>query len=258
MYQNIVPISLYITVEAMKTIQAYFINADKDMYDPESDSYCVPKTWNISDDLGQIDYIFSDKTGTLTENKMDFKKCTILGKSYGKGYTDVSRFESNDGLTPCQRQLLEETLEKETRQLANNYCNNPSLSSDKLSFVDREIFQDLQSKTSQSEAILTFFFLLATCHTVLSPKKDPKDAKRKIFPAQSPDEEALVRVARDMGIVFLERQSDRIIIDMHSKRREIKILNVLEFNSTRKRMSIIVQEEDESITLLTKGADKYI
>lgn len=45
----------------MKTIQAYFINADFDMYDHESGTYCVPKTWNISDDLGQIDYIFSDK-----------------------------------------------------------------------------------------------------------------------------------------------------------------------------------------------------
>lgn len=61
MYQNIVPISLYITVEAMKTIQAYFIGTDIEMYDAETDTWCGPKTWNISDDLGQIDYIFSDK-----------------------------------------------------------------------------------------------------------------------------------------------------------------------------------------------------
>lgn len=187
---------------------------------------------------------------------MDFKKCTIRGKSYGKGYTDVSRFDSNDGLTPSERQHLEETLEKETRQLANEYYRNPALSTDQLSFVDPEIFKDLQLRNSQSDAILAFFFLLATCHTVLSPRKDPKDTSRTIFPAQSPDEEALVRAAREMGITFLERQSDRIIVNMHSKIREIRILNVLEFNSIRKRMSIIVRDENENITLLTKGADK--
>ena len=66
MYQNIVPISLYITVEAMKTVQAYFINNDIDMYDSDNDSRCIPKTWNIADDLGQIDYIFSDKVLLLS------------------------------------------------------------------------------------------------------------------------------------------------------------------------------------------------
>ena len=62
-FQNIVPISLYISIEIVKTIQAYFISQDIDMYYKTLDAPCVPKTWNISDDLGQIAYIFSDKTG---------------------------------------------------------------------------------------------------------------------------------------------------------------------------------------------------
>lgn len=62
-FQNIVPISLYISIEIVKTVQAYFISQDVDMYYAALDAACVPKTWNISDDLGQIAYVFSDKTG---------------------------------------------------------------------------------------------------------------------------------------------------------------------------------------------------
>jgi magnesium-transporting ATPase (P-type) len=65
-----VPISLYISIEIVKTAQAYFIHKDIDMYDERVDQACTPKTWNISDDLGQIEYIFSFFSGTLTENVM--------------------------------------------------------------------------------------------------------------------------------------------------------------------------------------------
>jgi phospholipid-translocating ATPase len=84
-FQNIVPISLYISIEIVKTIQAYFISQDIDMYYEPYDTPCVPKTWNISDDLGQIEYIFSDKTGTLTQNVMEFQKCSVAGVAYGEG-----------------------------------------------------------------------------------------------------------------------------------------------------------------------------
>ena len=59
------------------------------MYYDKLDYPCTPKSWNISDDLGQIEYIFSDKTGTLTQNVMEFKKCTINGVPYGEAYTEA-------------------------------------------------------------------------------------------------------------------------------------------------------------------------
>ncbi|KAG0258279.1 hypothetical protein BG011_003393 [Mortierella polycephala] len=94
-FQNIIPISLYISIEFVKTFQAYFIWQDSDMYDVELDQYCTPKTWNLTDDLGQIEYVFSDKTGTLTRNIMEFKKCSINGKVYGNnavsGQTDAEK-----------------------------------------------------------------------------------------------------------------------------------------------------------------------
>ena len=74
-----IPLSLYITIELVKLGQVYFITQDIHMYHPESDRSVQCRALNITEDLGQIQYIFSDKTGTLTENKMTFKRCTIGG-----------------------------------------------------------------------------------------------------------------------------------------------------------------------------------
>jgi P-type E1-E2 ATPase len=66
-FQNIVPISLYISIEFVRGGQAAFIYFDSYMYHKKSDSPALARTFNLSDELGQIEYIFSDKTGTLTQ-----------------------------------------------------------------------------------------------------------------------------------------------------------------------------------------------
>jgi phospholipid-translocating ATPase len=66
-FQNIIPISLYISIEAVRTIQAAFIYFDSEIYYEKLDQPTLARSWNLSDDLGQIEYIFSDKTGTLTQ-----------------------------------------------------------------------------------------------------------------------------------------------------------------------------------------------
>ncbi|KAJ1938554.1 hypothetical protein FBU59_004403, partial [Linderina macrospora] len=84
MLQNVIPIALYVSIEFVKSWHAYWIYQDMNMYYEPTDQRCIARNWNISDDLGQVSYIFSDKTGTLTRNVMDFRMCTINGTIYGK------------------------------------------------------------------------------------------------------------------------------------------------------------------------------
>mmetsp|Transcript_18717 Transcript_18717/g.24115 ORF Transcript_18717/g.24115 Transcript_18717/m.24115 type:complete len:1378 (+) Transcript_18717:63-4196(+) len=83
LYNNFIPISMYVTVEIVVFILLYYVNNDKDMYHEETDTAAKARSSNITD-LGQIQYIFSDKTGTLTQNVMRFKRCSVEGKVYGE------------------------------------------------------------------------------------------------------------------------------------------------------------------------------
>ncbi|KAI9284134.1 hypothetical protein BC943DRAFT_338398 [Umbelopsis sp. AD052] len=281
LYQNIIPISLYISVEIVKTVAAYFIFADIDMYNEETDQPCIPKTWNISDDLGQIEYIFSDKTGTLTQNVMEYRRCTINGVAYGLGSTEAEEGakkreqhdanavpdpmtddkklsddddEDDDDDSSPDLEKAYNTMHKKQAELFDNKFLGPN-----PSFVDPKLFDDLAANNQQSNAIVHFFSSLALCHTVIVERPDPENENYLDYKAQSPDEAALVATARDLGFAFIGREKDTITLNVMGERKEFELLNVLEFNSTRKRMSVIVRAQDsDRIILLCKGADSVI
>ena len=66
------------------------------MYDPVSDTPALARNSNLNEELGQVKYIFSDKTGTLTENIMAFKKCSVMGQVY-RSVEDRSQGGVEDG-----------------------------------------------------------------------------------------------------------------------------------------------------------------
>jgi phospholipid-translocating ATPase len=264
LFQNLVPISLYISLEIVRSVQAFFIYSDAYMYYEKIDYPCTPKSWNISDDLGQIEYVFSDKTGTLTQNVMEFKKCTVNGQPYGEAYTEA--------LAGMQKRMginVEEEGAKARVQIAQDRItmierirqmhDNPYLRDDQLTFVSSNYIADLDgdSGPEQKAATEQFMLALALCHSVIT-ERTPGDPPRIEFKAQSPDEAALVATARDCGFTVTGRSNDGIIVNYLGEEREYQVLNILEFNSTRKRMSSIVRMPDGRIMLYCKGADSII
>lgn len=264
LFQNLVPISLYISLEIIRSAQAFFIYSDTFMYYDRLDYPCTPKSWNISDDLGQIEYIFSDKTGTLTQNVMEFKKCTINGVAYGEAYTEAEagmRLREGVDVEKEAAQMAAHIAHSRTEMLRElrKLHDNPYLNDDKLTFVSPDLVHDLngQSGDEQRRACEHFMVALALCHTVIT-ETTPGDPPVIEFKAQSPDEAALVATARDCGFTVLGRSNDDLLLNVQGEERTYQVLNTLEFNSTRKRMSAIVRMPDGKIKLFCKGADSMI
>jgi magnesium-transporting ATPase (P-type) len=108
---NFVPLSMYVTVEALNFFFLWLIYVDRDMYDATTNTRGLARSTNVTD-LGQIQYIFSDKTGTLTQNVMRFKRCSVDGMVFGapveKSRPDAAKDETDNNKTSFHptRQLL--------------------------------------------------------------------------------------------------------------------------------------------------------
>ncbi|CAH6719200.1 phospholipid-transporting ATPase Dnf2p [[Candida] jaroonii] len=268
-YQSIVPISLYITIELIKSAQAFFIFSDIGMYYERLDFPCTPKSWSISDDLGQIEYVFSDKTGTLTQNLMEFKKCTINGVSYGRAYTEaLAGLRKRQGFdVESEANIENEFIAKDKVEMFDmlKEINPQNQYIEESSFVSSEFVKDLNSAKGdlQKKSNEHFMLALALCHSVLI-EDDEKQPGKKLLKAQSPDEAALVGTARSLGFEFIGSTKQGILVNIQGETKEYQILNVLEFNSTRKRMSALIKipgkspNDEAKVLLICKGADSII
>ncbi|XDT22710.1 E1-E2 ATPases phosphorylation site [Nakaseomyces glabratus] len=270
LYQSLVPISLYISVEIIKTAQAAFIYGDVLLYNAKLDYPCTPKSWNISDDLGQIEYIFSDKTGTLTQNVMEFKKCTINGVSYGRAYTEaLAGLRKRQGIdVEAEGRREKEEIAKDRDVMINdlrNLSNNTQFFPDEITFISKEIVQDFKGRNGdiQKKCCEHFMLALALCHSVLT-EPSPTNPDKLEMKAQSPDEAALVTTARDLGFCFMGKTKTGMVVEIQGIQKEFEILNILEFNSARKRMSCIIKipgatpNDEPRALLICKGADSVI
>ncbi|XP_071989811.1 phospholipid-transporting ATPase IC-like [Engystomops pustulosus] len=229
---TMVPISLYVSVEMIRLGQSFFIDWDLHMYYPKKDTGAKARTTSLNEQLGQIEYIFTDKTGTLTQNIMTFKKCSINGKTYGD-----------------QKQIAgKQTKGTENVDFSWNVLADPS-----FTFNDEMLIQ--QIRFGNDPYVHEFFKLLALCHTVMVDKTEGGDL---CYEAASPDEGALVTAARNFGFVFLSRTQNTITISELGKEVTYERLAILDFNSDRKRMSVIVRDPKGNIRLYCKGADTVI
>jgi phospholipid-transporting ATPase len=224
LFNSFIPISLMVTMEIVKYIQAHMINNDLDIYYAKTNTPAVARSSSLIEELGQIGYVFSDKTGTLTCNEMEFKECSIAGLSYSI-QPDADHLPTSDHDPDGQYSFI---------QLDQHLSN------------------------SESRAIIhEFLTALMSCHTVIPELNN--DTGKIIYQASSPDEAALVNGASDIfQYKFVARRPHSIECTKKDVRAEYEVLNVCEFNSTRKRMSVVLRDPEGKIKLYCKGADTVI
>ncbi|XP_077716793.1 phospholipid-transporting ATPase IK [Canis aureus] len=222
-----VPMAMFIMVEFIYLGNSIFINWDVQMYYEPQDKPAKAHSTSLNDQLGQVEYVFSDKTGTLTQNIMTFKKCCIGGVIYGP---------DEDEDTPA----------KEDPYLWNEFADG------KLLYRNSRLLRTVRA--GEDRLVREFWRLLAICHTVMAQERD----NQLVYQAASPDEEALVTAARNFGYVFVARTQDSITVMELGEERVYQVLAMMDFNSIRKRMSVLVRNPEGSIYLYTKGADTVI
>ncbi|KAJ1380382.1 P-type ATPase [Sesbania bispinosa] len=236
-FQVMIPISLYISMELVRVGQAYFMIEDNKMYDEETNSRFQCRALNINEDLGQIKYVFSDKTGTLTENKMEFQCASIWGVDYS-----ATKASIEDEQVEYSVQVDGKVLRPKMKVKVNP----------ELLHLSRRGLENKEAKR-----IHDFFLALATCNTIVPIVVDTPDPDVKLidYQGESPDEQALAYAAAAYGFMLIERTSGHVVIDIQGERKKLNVLGLHEFDSDRKRMSVILGYPDNSVKAFVKGAD---
>lgn len=219
-FSHLVPISLYVTLEVLKLGLAYLIKEDRDLYYAVDDKPASCRTSELVEELGQVQFVFSDKTGTLTCNVMEFKYCSIIGNIFGEPPTQSEK-----------------------------------LSGKPYEFSDSSLQKVLSnSRDPLHREANDFFCHLSLCHSVFPTIEKGHTVPK--YQAMSPDELALVDGAKSMGYTFCEREDKKVGVYYDGQIHYWTLIAVFPFDSDRKRMSVLVRKpESNEVRLFTKGAD---
>lgn len=292
MFNTLIPLSLYVSLEIIKLGQLLLLQ-DVDMYDPVTDTPMVANTTTILENLGQVSYVFSDKTGTLTENIMRFRKMSVAGTAWlhdkdlqkeaaeaderktrtmdrkSKGvstYRDqaspLPEQEDAGGLPLIAEQSNDSTQPRKSTTTLSRWKSTVRPAHAQPELKTEELIEYIRRKphTPFSRKARHFILCIALCHTCLPETNDKGEIS---YQAASPDELALVEAARDLGYIVIDRPTQSIKLQFRDLNgatitETYEVLDVIEFSSKRKRMSIIIRMPNGNICIFCKGADSLI
>lgn len=215
LYGYLIPISLYVSIEVVKVLQAMFINQDLHMYDEESGKPARARTSNLNEELGQVDTILTDKTGTLTCNQMDFLKCSIAGVSYGMRSSEVevaaarhmAASNTDDAYRTSEIEMESEIIDG-SDDLMMRMMHKPKVKG--FSFEDNRLMEQRWVKDPDADTILLFFRILALCHTAIPEPNEETGGFN--YEAESPDEGTFLVAAREFGFEFCRRTQSSVFV----------------------------------------------
>jgi phospholipid-translocating P-type ATPase (flippase) len=271
LFANLVPISLYVTVEFVKFFTGYLVDWDENMYHEPIDKGAKCRDANIAEQAGQVEYILSDKTGTLTQNRMDFLKCIIGGVRYGQVECEVEARLKGEGNTPLSRSDFPEVEGEDptavfydVRLNDGNWHKQSDPEDNAWMTVSKDDLKDTAETPAKRQRFLQ---ALSLCHSVFPLEKEGVIT----LSAESPDDKALVEFAKLMGCELIKREKvgdgflltiSELQADKTKTEAQYSVLHLIEFSSKRKRMSVIVQTPEDKVngecTIIMKGADSFV
>lgn len=330
MMNTMIPLSLYVTMEIIKIIQMLLMQWDIDMYDADSNTPAEVRSATILEELGQVSYVFSDKTGTLTDNKMVFREMSVAGVAWDHLGNDEDETDGNTDSDSGSSRNGNSGTHSRNSDIANQFSpphapfNSPQpfrpsveqMGRGSVAFTGRPSMASLVKKESRKSGVpkneapdteihsqstvelieyiqehpttlyakkaKMFLLSVALCHTCLlkkgktgdgddddndgsSSETDSSSSSSLQYQASSPDELALVQAACDMGFIFYGRQRQDVTLKLYPRGfdqqpvlEHYQVLEVIDFTSSRKRMSVVVRFPDGNLYLLCKGADNVI
>ena len=235
-FQNITPICLMIALEVVKMAQVFLMSFDENLFKNKGDKFKV-LNFRIQEDLGNIKYVFTDKTGTLTKNEMKFRGCSIMNILYNESNEDNKDINNSNKISYFDNKFNKKCLIKGFENLepiksGTNYIN------------------------TISDSLKYFFLNISLNHNVLTEKKDNNEI---VYQGSNPDELTLVNCANELDIKFQSCIGNKIKLIFFKQNLEFEILERFEFSSERKRSSIVVEDPiSKKIFLYMKGADDVI
>lgn len=218
MYNTLIPLSLYVTMEIIKVVQLLLLQWDIDMYHSATDTPAAARTATILEELGQVGYVFSDKTGTLTENKMLFQAASVCGEAY---------------------YMQGPAEDKKMHQMVQQVHMHPDTPWAKRCHM-------FLLSLSLCHSCIPRYKGIEVEYQASSP-----DELALVVAAQ---ELGYILYKRERNTVVIKTYPDRST----PFEQEYEILETVEFTSSRKRMSVVVRFPDGRICLLCKGADNVI